>query len=143
MKRLLVMLGCLAASSAGAWGQAAAEYGLTASKSAAGAAAAANRLSKQTSAVISSATNLERPVAASGRSAAPVRSARRPTSPSNRQAGSAAETTPIPVPEAASQHESLTLSIQGGTSGKGYTEASKYPSAVQITGSNSPPAKKK
>lgn len=133
--------GCLLFGSVAVWGQAAAEYGITASKTAATAAAVAKSLSRQTSATISAAANLDVRTNRHSVTATPRSPQARPIHRPAPHRPVQAATTPVPA-TTTSNTGLATISVQGGVVGKRQPDP-KYAGVVQIAPSRQEPTKHK
>ena len=130
-------------ASLGAWGQAAAEYGVVTSKTAAAAVATTDKLNQATSALTKKALNLDTPANATAKSGG-AHKAQPPAA--KRQAASppASRSAALPAPSqqtgAPSPHPSA-ISVQGGAVRRSDPPGTKYPSAIQLGAPNAPPPK--
>lgn len=134
-----VIVGWVAIGSAGAWGQAAAEYGVTASSSAAATAAATDKLKRQSSAAIAAAAaNLDRPMSGSAKRATPAPVV---TGTSRGQRHSRVQPKPTPVPKSTSTVHPIEISLVGGAVSKQRAPDPKYPGVVDFETPPIPAAK--
>ncbi len=139
----LIIISSLVVGSVGAWGQATAEYGVAASKSAAATAAATDKLNRTTSgAVAGIGSKLDRTLGESTAKHKPAAvapgSARAQTRPRAEQKALPA-TPATPAPETRTSDSSGML-VVGGSDTTQRPSAAKYPQVVDIGGA-SPAAK--
>lgn len=126
-------------ASSSAWGQAAAEYGVVTSKSAAATVTTMDKLNQATSGVTKKALKLDPPASETVRSVAPRKAQPPAAKPATRVAGTPAATQAASAATStASQHPS-TFSIQGGVVRRSDPPGTKYPSAIQIPATSNPP----
>ncbi len=122
-------------ASVGAWGQAAVEYGVATSNSAAATAATMKKLNEQTSAVLKSVPSVDRATSATPKTGSNVAGSARKAQPRRSAPTKQAVAAASPEPPAAPNRPAA-ISVQGGAVRSSGAAAPKYPGVIQV---NEPP----